>query len=166
MGSISHHITPLVINSLGGGHTHTHTHAQAYRHSRTEAILRNQVLTGLWPARAWFKKYTTVYTYSTIYVWLTLGEICHVCTDMCIWSHFNTYFMLWYIHTMHAHTRTHAYTHILCLCMCMCIQHTRIRVHTQHTHSYTHTNTHNNNNKIMHKTFKNELVNCLTMQYS
>ena len=27
-GSISHHITPLVINSLGGGHTHTH----AYRH--------------------------------------------------------------------------------------------------------------------------------------
>jgi len=25
-GSISHHITPLVINSLGGGHTHTHTH--------------------------------------------------------------------------------------------------------------------------------------------
>ena len=29
---------PLVINSLGGGHTHTH----AYRHSWTEAILRNQ----------------------------------------------------------------------------------------------------------------------------
>ena len=26
MGSISHHITPLVINSLGGRHTHTHTH--------------------------------------------------------------------------------------------------------------------------------------------
>ena len=28
MESISHHITPLVINSLGGGHTrkHTHTH--------------------------------------------------------------------------------------------------------------------------------------------
>ena len=25
-GSISHHITPLVINSLGGGHSHTHTH--------------------------------------------------------------------------------------------------------------------------------------------
>ena len=25
MGSISHHITPLVIDSLGGGHTHTHT---------------------------------------------------------------------------------------------------------------------------------------------
>ena len=39
MGSISHHITPLVINSLGDEHTHTHTHA--YRHSRTEAILRN-----------------------------------------------------------------------------------------------------------------------------
>ena len=25
MGSISHHITPLVINNLGGGDTHTHT---------------------------------------------------------------------------------------------------------------------------------------------
>ena len=25
MRSISHHITPLVINSLGCGHTHTHT---------------------------------------------------------------------------------------------------------------------------------------------
>ena len=68
MGSISHHITPLVINSLGGGHTHahththththtrTHTHTQAYRRSWTEAILRNQVHAGLWPARAWFKK--------------------------------------------------------------------------------------------------------------
>ena len=29
--SISHHITPLVINGLGGGHTDTHTHA--YRHA-------------------------------------------------------------------------------------------------------------------------------------
>jgi len=29
-GSISHHIMPLVINSLGGGHIHTHT--QAYSH--------------------------------------------------------------------------------------------------------------------------------------
>ena len=26
MGSISHHITPLVVHSLGGGDTHTHTH--------------------------------------------------------------------------------------------------------------------------------------------
>ena len=50
MGSISHHITPLVINSLGGGHTHT----QAYRRSRTEAILRNLVRAGLRPACAWF----------------------------------------------------------------------------------------------------------------
>ena len=38
IGSISHHIMPLVINSFGGGHTNTH----AYRHSRTEAILGNQ----------------------------------------------------------------------------------------------------------------------------
>ena len=27
-------------------HTHTHTHTQAYRHSRTEAILRNQAHAG------------------------------------------------------------------------------------------------------------------------
>jgi len=27
-GSILHHITPLVINSPGGGHTHTHTVSQ------------------------------------------------------------------------------------------------------------------------------------------
>ena len=38
MGSISHHITPLVINSLGGGHTGIL--------SRTEAILRNQACAG------------------------------------------------------------------------------------------------------------------------
>jgi len=31
-GSISHHITPLVINSLGGRHTNTHTHI--YSHHR------------------------------------------------------------------------------------------------------------------------------------
>jgi len=35
-GSISHHIMPLVINSLGGGHTHTHIQT-----SWTEAIPRN-----------------------------------------------------------------------------------------------------------------------------
>ena len=34
MGCISHHIMPLVINSLGGGHTHAYI--------RTETILRNQ----------------------------------------------------------------------------------------------------------------------------
>ena len=52
MGSRPHHIMPLVINSLGGRHTHTHTHTHtnthAYRHSWTEAILRNR-------ACAWFK---------------------------------------------------------------------------------------------------------------
>ena len=36
MGSISSYIMPLVINSLGGGHSHTHTHTQThtytYRH--------------------------------------------------------------------------------------------------------------------------------------
>ena len=46
---------PLVINSLGGGHTHvnTHTHTQTIH---TGSILRNQVLASLWPVHAWFKK--------------------------------------------------------------------------------------------------------------
>ena len=30
IGSISHHITPLVINSLGGGHTHANTHMHTF----------------------------------------------------------------------------------------------------------------------------------------
>ena len=30
MGSISHHIMPLVINSLGRGHTNTHTHTRKH----------------------------------------------------------------------------------------------------------------------------------------
>ena len=71
MGSILHHITPLIINKLWGtcththartnahththARTHTHTHTQThthihtpvYRHSQTDAILRNQ-------AHAWF----------------------------------------------------------------------------------------------------------------
>ena len=30
MESISHHIMPLVINSLGGGHTHAHARLQTF----------------------------------------------------------------------------------------------------------------------------------------
>ena len=33
MGSRSHHIMPLVINSLGGSHTYTHTHTHANTHA-------------------------------------------------------------------------------------------------------------------------------------
>ena len=33
MGSISRHITPLVINSLGGGHTRKHTHTHIHTHT-------------------------------------------------------------------------------------------------------------------------------------
>ena len=43
------YITPLVISSLGRGHTHTHTHTQTRIPTiRTGSILRNQ-------AHAWFK---------------------------------------------------------------------------------------------------------------
>ena len=55
MRSISHHITPLVINSLRGGHTNKHTRILSW----TEAILRNQVRAGRRLACAWFKKKAT-----------------------------------------------------------------------------------------------------------
>ena len=32
-GSISHHIMPLVITSLGGGDTHIHTHTHTHTHT-------------------------------------------------------------------------------------------------------------------------------------
>jgi len=51
--SISHHIMPLVINSLGGRYTHTHTNILT---SRTKAISRNQSCAGLWLPCAWFNK--------------------------------------------------------------------------------------------------------------
>ena len=35
MGSISLHIIPLVINSIGGGHTHTHTHTNTHTNTHT-----------------------------------------------------------------------------------------------------------------------------------
>ena len=47
MESISLHITPLFINSLGGGHTHTNTHTHYHTHTHTdvhtEKNSRNQV---------------------------------------------------------------------------------------------------------------------------
>ena len=51
MGSISHHITPLVINSLGGGHTHTHTHTRIHPHRN------NTKKPGARRPRAWFKNF-------------------------------------------------------------------------------------------------------------
>ena len=55
MESILHHIMPLVINSLGGGHTHTHTDV------RTGTILRNQAHASLQPVHTWFNKFTVGY---------------------------------------------------------------------------------------------------------
>ena len=43
MGSIPHHIMPLVINSLG----HTHTHAHTYRHPHRNNFKK---------PGAWFRK--------------------------------------------------------------------------------------------------------------
>ena len=47
MGSISHHIMPLVINSLGGRHTHMHTYRCAHRNNFKKPGHR--------PVHAWFK---------------------------------------------------------------------------------------------------------------
>ena len=49
MESISHHVTPLVINSFGAD-TDTHTYRRPHRKK-----LRNQALAGLQPAHTWFK---------------------------------------------------------------------------------------------------------------
>ena len=40
MGSISRHITPLVINSLGGRHTHANTHTHTHTHMHTDNLYR------------------------------------------------------------------------------------------------------------------------------
>ena len=50
---MSRHITSLVINSLGGGHTNTHTNT--HTDIRTGTILRNQAHASRRPARTWFK---------------------------------------------------------------------------------------------------------------
>ena len=44
---------PLVINSIGSGHTDMQTQMHTYVH--TETILRNQAYAGCRPALAWFK---------------------------------------------------------------------------------------------------------------
>ena len=49
MGSISCHIMPLVINSLGAD-THTHKHTHTHTDIHTETILRNQAHA----ARDWY----------------------------------------------------------------------------------------------------------------
>ena len=50
MGSISHHIRPLVITSFRGRHTHTHTHTLR----RQDQFLETRH-TDLWPVHSWFK---------------------------------------------------------------------------------------------------------------
>jgi len=45
-GSISHHITPLVINNLGGRHTHTHTHTDIADKSNFKKPVARRPLAG------------------------------------------------------------------------------------------------------------------------
>jgi len=40
-GSISHHITPLVINTLRGGHIYTHIHTNTYTQTHTDFVERS-----------------------------------------------------------------------------------------------------------------------------
>ena len=67
--AISHHITPIVINSLGSRHKHTHTRTHTHTWTSipmicTGSILRNQVHAGCRPARTWFKNIFYNKTYS------------------------------------------------------------------------------------------------------
>ena len=54
---------PLVINSLGGGHTHKHTHTHAYRRAHRNNFKKPGTRR---PARAWFKNYDYINTYHYI----------------------------------------------------------------------------------------------------
>ena len=45
-GSISHHIMPLVINSLGGGHMHTHAYRCLHRNNSKNQASTHLVLNG------------------------------------------------------------------------------------------------------------------------
>ena len=56
MEFISHYIRPLVINSLGGGHTHTNTRIQMFV---DKEILRNQVHAPGLISRELFHKFPT-----------------------------------------------------------------------------------------------------------
>jgi len=69
-GSISYHITPLVINILGGGHTHT-----CIQTSQTKAISRNQSCTS-WHMPG-LKTYLHTYDYGIYSMYIC---ICIFCT--------------------------------------------------------------------------------------
>ena len=75
------YITPLVINSLRGGHTHKHTHT--YRHPHRN-ILRNQARAGLWLARAWFKNCGSFVCVCACTCVCMCVHIC-VCAYMCVY---------------------------------------------------------------------------------
>ena len=70
--SISHHITPLVINGLGGGHTDTQTHA--YRHA-DQNNFKKPGAHGLRPC-AWFK--ITIFC-QDCYCYKTDTEVWEIC---------------------------------------------------------------------------------------
>ena len=65
MGSVSCHITPLVINGPGGGHTHMQTHIMVIH---TGSILRNQACASCRPTRAWFKNRAVLSFQNIVYV--------------------------------------------------------------------------------------------------
>ena len=58
MGSISHHIMPLVTNSLEDGHTNIHTHTRKHTCIQTSADRSNSKKPGVL-ATGWFNTYVT-----------------------------------------------------------------------------------------------------------
>ena len=61
--SISHHITPLVINALGGQDMHAHTY-----HLSNKTYFKKQVCTSLQPVSAWLKTLNTHCTHALPYI--------------------------------------------------------------------------------------------------
>ena len=86
MGSISCHITPLVINSLGAN---TQTHKHAYTHIQTSAqkhILRKQASARHRPAHTWFKTYLHNYVLINSAFCLTRVLLYYVCSMILVSS--------------------------------------------------------------------------------
>ena len=82
MGFISHYITPLIINSLGGGHTHTHSSIQTFadrsntRKPAAHAWFKNLVL------YAWPHKDSVLDSHIFIYMNMTREVASQICLSI------------------------------------------------------------------------------------
>jgi len=78
-GSISHHITPLVINSLGGGHTHTSV--QTSQTKQFQEIIHAPAF----GRHTWFKN-NLFLTYKQTYTYMYTHNPLHYINDSCYYK--------------------------------------------------------------------------------